>query len=85
MVMADDYYRVLVTLQHCSVSISQAEGPSPPPGKTHLDLIWGKICLLREKEGRLVAGETVVWLEPLDLIWPAIVSLTTCTSSYFGR
>lgn len=46
---ADDYYRVLVTLQPCTVSISQTED-LPPPGKTHLDLIWGKICLLREKE-----------------------------------
>lgn len=46
---ADDYYRVLVTLQPCAVSISQTED-LPPPGKTHLDLIWGKICLLREEE-----------------------------------
>ena len=41
--------RRLVTLQPRTVSISRTEGP-PPPGKTHLDLIWGKICLLREKE-----------------------------------
>lgn len=41
--------RRLVTLQPRTVSISRAEGP-PPPGKTHLDLILGKICLLREKE-----------------------------------
>lgn len=41
--------RRLVTLQPRTVSISRADRP-PPPGKTHLDLIWGKICLLREKE-----------------------------------
>ncbi len=45
----DDFYRVLVALQPCTVSISPTEY-LPPPGKTHLDLIWGKICLLREKE-----------------------------------
>lgn len=38
MIVADDYYPVLVTLQPCSVSISQRED-LPPPGKTHLDLI----------------------------------------------
>lgn len=46
----DDYYWVLVTLQLCRVSIRQTED-LPPPGKTHLDLIWGKICLPREREG----------------------------------
>lgn len=46
---ADDYYRLLVTPRPCTVSISRTED-LPPPGKTHLDLIWGKICLLREQE-----------------------------------
>lgn len=32
-----------------AASINPAEDV-PVPGKTHLDLIWGKICLLREKE-----------------------------------
>lgn len=49
MAVVDDYCWVLVTLQPRTVSISQTEH-LPPPGKTHLDLIWGKICLLREKE-----------------------------------
>lgn len=49
MAAADDYYRVSVTSQPRTVSISQTED-LPLPGKTHLDLIWGKICLLWEKE-----------------------------------
>lgn len=49
MAVADDYYRVSVALRPCTVSISQTED-LPAPGKTHLDLIWGKMCLLRERE-----------------------------------
>lgn len=49
MAVVDDYCWVLVTLQPRTVFISQTEH-LPLPGKTHLDLIWGKICFLREKE-----------------------------------
>lgn len=43
---ADDYYRFV---GHTAAAHNIHQG-LPPPGKTHLDLIWGKICLLEEKE-----------------------------------
>lgn len=84
MAVVDDYCWVLVTLQPHTVFISQTEH-LPPPGKTHLDLIWGKICLLREKE------EVRSRRTDCSLASPAWFNLATdgvCEhlySSYLGR
>lgn len=59
MAVVDDYCRVLVTLQPRTAFISQTKH-LPLPGKTHLDLIWGEICLPREKEVVSIAREPTV-------------------------